>query len=70
MTAPDPFTVCESLQAQLRYVPLILTGALDGYRISFGGGETVCDFKSLQVGGEALRQAEFLTDQWLRRVGR
>lgn len=62
MTRPD------TLAGQLRYVPLELSGSSDGFRLAFGGGETVADFKTPQSAWEALRAAEKATAELLDRV--
>ena len=61
-------TRSETLTGQLRYLPLTVTGSLDGFRLSFGGGETVADFKTPDAAFRAQRAAEVATAALLSRV--
>lgn len=62
MTRPD------TLAGQLQYLPLITTSTLDGSRLSFGGGETLADFKTPQAAFAAQREAEKATAEVLSKV--
>lgn len=61
-------TRADTLVGQLRYLPLITTPALDGSRLSFGGGETLADFKTPQAAFAAQREAEKATAAILARL--
>ena len=65
MTRADVNT---SLASQHRYLPLTITGTLDGCRLSFNAGETLADFKSSAAAFSAQRQAEHATAALLSRV--
>jgi hypothetical protein len=67
MTAPDTRA---DLAAQRRYVPLMVSNSFDGCRLSFGGGETVADFKTAYAALLAQRAAEIATADVLARVFR
>lgn len=71
MTRPD------TLAGQLRHTePLTVTGGLNGYRIGFQDGadfDEIATFKSLNfawIAAQRLTQdAQFVVDQWMRRIG-
>lgn len=65
MTRADVIT---SLASQGRYLPLTITGTLDGCRLSFSAGETLADFKTSEAAFNAMREAEKATAALLARV--
>ena len=65
MTRADVIT---SLASQHRYLPLTITGTLDGCRLSFNAGDTLADFKSTAVAFDAMREAEKATAAVLAKV--